>query len=106
MLIYYGGCERPNAIHTLARAGGRRVMISFAEQPTETCWQLYREYGIALRYLAYFQEEDFTPLGWLMSNTCESTRLSRRTVCGGYTSSGTSSVDLHKAEEKTSKQPG
>lgn len=48
MLIYYSGCERPNAIHTLARAGGRRVMISFAEQPTETCWQLYREYGIEI----------------------------------------------------------
>lgn len=46
MKIYYGGCERPNAIHTLAGAGGRRVMISFAEPPTETCWQLYREYGI------------------------------------------------------------
>lgn len=46
MKIYFGGCERPNAIHTLAKAGGRRVMISYAEPPTETCWKLYREYGI------------------------------------------------------------
>lgn len=48
MRIYYGGSERPNAIHTLAQAGGRRVMISFAEPPTETCWQLYRKYGIEI----------------------------------------------------------
>lgn len=48
MLIYFGGCERPNAIHTLAKAGGRRVMISFAEPPTKTCWRLYREYGIEI----------------------------------------------------------
>ena len=48
MIIYFGGCERPNAIHTLAKAGGRRVMISYAEPPTETCWRLYREYGIEL----------------------------------------------------------
>lgn len=48
MRIYFGGCERPNAIHTLAKAGGKRVMISYAEPPTETCWRLYREYGIEL----------------------------------------------------------
>lgn len=48
MKIYYGGCDRPNAIHTLAQAGGRRAMISFAEPPTETCWQLYREYDIEI----------------------------------------------------------
>ena len=48
MLIYFGGCERPNAIHTLAKAGGQRVMISFAEPPTKTCWRLYREYGIEI----------------------------------------------------------
>lgn len=48
MYIYFGGCERPNAIHTLNRAGGRRVMISFAEPPTETCWRLYRQYGIEI----------------------------------------------------------
>lgn len=48
MLIYFGGCERPNAIHTLAAAGGRRVMISFAEPPTKTCWNLYHRYNIDL----------------------------------------------------------
>ena len=46
--IYFGGCERPNAIHTLAVAGGKKVMISFAEPPTETCWNLYRKYDIEL----------------------------------------------------------
>jgi len=48
MKVYFGGCERPNAIHTLAQAGGQRVMISFAEPPTESCWKLYREYGIEI----------------------------------------------------------
>ncbi len=48
MKVYFGGCERPNTIHTLAKAGGKRVMISFAEPPTQTCWQLYREYGIEI----------------------------------------------------------
>ena len=46
--MYFGGCERPNAIHTLAKAGGRRVMISYAEPPSQTCWDLYRHYGIEL----------------------------------------------------------
>jgi hypothetical protein len=48
MIVYFGGCERPNTIHTLAAAEGNRVMISFAEPPTETCWRLYREYGIEI----------------------------------------------------------
>lgn len=48
MRVYFGGCERPNAIHTLAKAGGKRVMISYAEPPTENCWKLYREYGIEI----------------------------------------------------------
>ncbi len=48
MKVYFGGCERPNSIHTMAKAGGRRVMISYAEPPTEACWQLYREYGIEI----------------------------------------------------------
>lgn len=48
MVVYFGAAERPNAIHTLASACGKRVMISFAEPPTETCWQLYRQYGIEI----------------------------------------------------------
>ena len=48
MKVYFGGCERPNAIHTLASADGKRVMISFAEPPTQTCWKLYREYEIEI----------------------------------------------------------
>lgn len=47
MKIYYGcGSESPSTIHTLAQAGGRRVMISFARPPSENCWRLYREYKI------------------------------------------------------------
>lgn len=46
--MYFGAAERPNAIHTLAKAGGKRIMISFAEPPTETCWRLYREYGMEI----------------------------------------------------------
>ena len=48
MLTYFGGCERPNAIVTLAKAGGRRVMISYAEPPTENCWRLYKKHGIEI----------------------------------------------------------
>ena len=46
--VYFGGCERPNAIHTLSKSGGKRVMISFAEPPTKTCWDLYRKYNIEI----------------------------------------------------------
>ena len=44
MKCYFGGAERPNAIEILRQAGGRRVMLSFAEPPTDTCWDLYRRY--------------------------------------------------------------
>lgn len=45
MRIYFSGADRPNAIHILARAGARRVMVSFAEPPSARCWELYRRYG-------------------------------------------------------------
>lgn len=44
MKVYFGGVERPNNLHTLARAGGHRIMLSFAEPPTENCWKIIREY--------------------------------------------------------------
>lgn len=48
LMVYFGAAERPNAIHTLAKAGGKRVMISFAEPPRISCWKLYREYGMEI----------------------------------------------------------
>lgn len=46
MVIYFGAGDRPNAIKTLVKAGGKRIMISYADPPTESCWKLYREYEI------------------------------------------------------------
>jgi len=47
-MVYFGGADRPNAIHTLAEAGAKRIMISFAEPPTKACWQLYHDYGFEI----------------------------------------------------------
>ncbi len=46
MKVYFGGAERPNALHTLAMAGGKRIMLSFAEPPSEACWNLINEYRL------------------------------------------------------------
>jgi len=43
--VYFGGTERPNTLHTLARAGGKRIILSYAEPPTYSCWKIIREYG-------------------------------------------------------------
>lgn len=40
MKVYFGGCERPNALRTLARGGAKRIMLLFAEPPSETCWSV------------------------------------------------------------------
>lgn len=45
MKVYFGGTERPNTLHTLAAAGGCRIMLSYAEPPTENCWQIIKRYG-------------------------------------------------------------
>lgn len=48
MKVYFGGAERPNTLRTLAKAGGRRIMLSYAEPPSETCWQIIREHGLEI----------------------------------------------------------
>jgi hypothetical protein len=48
MRIYYGGCDRPNAIRTLIKSGVRRALVSFASPPSEQCWKLLREHGFTV----------------------------------------------------------
>lgn len=46
MKVYFGAAERPNALHTLIKAGGSRIMLSYAEPPSETCWQIIKKHGL------------------------------------------------------------
>lgn len=45
MTVVFAGAERPNVLHTLAEAGVKDIMISYASGISENCWRLIREYG-------------------------------------------------------------
>jgi len=46
--VYFGGADRPNALRNLIAAGGKRVMLSYAEHISANCWKIIKDNGLEI----------------------------------------------------------